>query len=79
MGSDTPSRLPETVGGACDGAVMTTNDYCPTCREEREFEQPPCVDGHDDCPERACVVCGYALFAGIIPDRPVRRARHLAA
>ncbi len=36
--------------------------HCAHCREEREFEQPPCEDGHDlDCPETACVECGLAV------------------
>ena len=36
--------------------------HCAGCRDEREFEQPPCVDGHDvDCPELACVECGMAV------------------
>lgn len=36
--------------------------HCAHCRDEREFEQPPCVDGHDlDCPELACVECGMAV------------------
>jgi hypothetical protein len=38
---------------------------CPECRDESPFEQPPCLDGHGgDCPEWACVSCGYAVFAG---------------
>ena len=36
--------------------------HCASCRDEREFEQPPCVDGHDvDCPELACVECRMAV------------------
>ena len=35
--------------------------HCVGCRDEREFEQPPCVDGHDDCPELACIECGLAV------------------
>jgi hypothetical protein len=42
--------------------------YCAECGQERAFEEPPCVDGHgDDCPERACVECGFAVLVGIIP------------
>jgi hypothetical protein len=38
--------------------------YCAGCRAEREFEVPPCVEGHgDDCPDLACVECGLAMFA----------------
>ena len=54
---------------------------CPTCGDERDFVQPPCVDGHTEeggeCPEWACAECGTALFAGavvaVVPV-PVRRA-----
>lgn len=36
--------------------------HCAHCRDDREFEQPPCVDGHGvDCPELACVDCGLAI------------------
>lgn len=35
---------------------------CPTCGVQREFEQPPCLDGHGpDCPEWSCVTCGHAI------------------
>jgi hypothetical protein len=38
---------------------------CPCCRDERAFEQPPCLDGHGaDCPEWACLDCGTALVVG---------------
>ncbi len=41
---------------------------CPSCDGDREFVQPPCVDGHTedggDCPEWACVDCGSAVVAG---------------
>jgi hypothetical protein len=37
---------------------------CPDCRTERLFEQPPCPDGHADCPEWVCTVCGCALVDG---------------
>jgi hypothetical protein len=37
---------------------------CPTCAALRAAEQPPCADGHGaDCPDRACVECGTALYA----------------
>lgn len=35
--------------------------FCPTCERETLAEAPPCWDGHDDCPDRACVECGTAL------------------
>lgn len=39
--------------------------YCSACGDERAFERPPCLDGHGaDCPEYACVDCGYAVFLG---------------
>lgn len=42
--------------------------YCPECGQERAFETPPCADEHgDDCPERICVECGLAVFAGTLP------------
>lgn len=38
------------------------SQHCTTCGGEREFEQPPCMDGHGgDCPEWLCVVCGHAI------------------
>jgi hypothetical protein len=54
---------------------------CPTCRDVTEFEQPPCVDGHDDveCPEWACADCGSAFVVGhasVVAD--VLRLRHAA-
>ena len=53
---------------------------CPTCADERPFEQPTCIDGHTedggDCPEWACADCGTALLTGdaVVVDVPVRRA-----
>lgn len=35
--------------------------HCPGCRTEREFETPPCAEHGADCPELACVICGWAL------------------
>lgn len=41
---------------------------CVHCGQECEFEQPPCADGHgDDCPELACVECGFAIVTGAFP------------
>jgi len=43
--------------------------FCAWCRAEREFERPPCVDGHDaECPDLVCVDCGLALFAFVADD-----------
>jgi hypothetical protein len=50
---------------------MTSYRYCPECRDERVFEQPPCEDGHDDCPDWICVDCGTGLvIARFAADRP---------
>jgi hypothetical protein len=35
---------------------------CTVCDELRDFEQPPCADSHDDCPELVCVTCGSAVI-----------------
>ncbi|HEX6498446.1 MAG TPA: hypothetical protein VF054_05370 [Micromonosporaceae bacterium] len=37
---------------------------CATCATITLFEQPPCLDGHDECPEWVCVRCGEALLVG---------------
>ena len=41
---------------------------CPSCDGDREFVQPPCVDGHTEdggeCPEWACADCGAAVVMG---------------
>lgn len=42
---------------------MTTR-FCAQCRAERIFEQPPCPDGHADCPEWSCTDCGAAYVTG---------------
>ena len=37
--------------------------HCPKCARARAVETPPCRDGHgSDCPDRACAICGTALF-----------------
>ena len=39
--------------------------FCATCRGDVSFEQPDCLEAHDeDCPEWVCVVCGEAVFLG---------------
>lgn len=38
---------------------------CPECRGPREFETPPCADGHDDCPELGCTGCGAAVMVAL--------------
>jgi hypothetical protein len=56
---------------------------CPSCGGDRDFEAPPCADGHGaDCPERACLQCGAALLVDpLVPrsPRPRRRAFGAAA
>jgi hypothetical protein len=54
---------------------------CPTCGDDRDFVQPPCVDGHTEdggaCPEWACADCGTALVVGdlvVLAAVPLRRA-----
>ena len=36
--------------------------HCPGCATEREFETPVCAEHGADCPELACVICGWALI-----------------
>jgi hypothetical protein len=33
---------------------------CVICNGDMLFEVPPCVDGHDECPELVCTRCGAA-------------------
>ena len=51
---------------AAEGRVWS----CPSCDGDREFVQPPCVDGHTEdggeCPEWACADCGAALVTGVV-------------
>ncbi|HET6910880.1 MAG TPA: hypothetical protein VFH54_16235 [Mycobacteriales bacterium] len=42
--------------------------YCPGCRGERPVEQPPCPDGHAECPEWYCTECGTAIVYGWLTD-----------
>jgi hypothetical protein len=61
---------------------MPMNRLCPSCGDERLFEAPPCIDGHGaDCPELACLDCGYAVLLDpetVLP-RPFRPALSSAA
>lgn len=42
--------------------------HCSDCGDERAFAPVGCLDGHDECPERACTECGAAvLLAGWLP------------
>jgi hypothetical protein len=55
--------------------MRTVLQHCPSCDEERDFETPPCPDGHGaECPELVCVQCGTTLLAGVIGCRPGRPA-----
>ncbi|GGK87664.1 hypothetical protein [Mangrovihabitans endophyticus] len=49
---------------------------CVICDADMTFEAPPCVDGHDECPELLCTRCGAAeiLFPHALRvRRPARR------
>jgi hypothetical protein len=71
-----------------DGALSV--QYCPTCAADQMVEIPPCVDGHLDCGDRACTVCGSALSCAVVLSpviclgevvagtRPVSAARRAA-
>jgi hypothetical protein len=50
-------------------AVLVVLD-CPECARPEMFEQPPCDDGHDPCPELICVTCTTAVVLGG-PSAPV--------
>jgi hypothetical protein len=55
--------------------MRTVLRHCSTCGDEREFEAPPCPDGHGcDCPELACVRCGTALVVEFVPPALPRPA-----
>lgn len=44
--------------------------WCAECADERPFEMPPCEDGHGlDCLDLACVDCGMAIVAGLLPEQ----------
>jgi hypothetical protein len=67
------------VGVPCHLGRMTTK-WCPACRDARFVEQPPCEDGHTDCPEWVCTVCGDAFVLGWLEaDAPVRKAPRRSA
>jgi hypothetical protein len=36
--------------------------FCSVCDGLRDFEQPPCDECHEDCPELVCVTCGSAVI-----------------
>ena len=60
--------------------VCMETRYCPGCRDKRVVEQPPCADGHLECPEWACIECGTAITIGWLATdapklTPARRSR----
>ena len=46
---------------------------CVICNGDMLFEVPPCVDGHDDCPELVCTRCGAAEMLFPVSLRLPRR------
>lgn len=40
--------------------------FCPSCATVVAFEEPPCPDGLEECPDQACTMCGTALFTGVV-------------
>jgi hypothetical protein len=45
--------------------------FCPTCRDLRSVEQPPCLDNHVDCPEWICLDCDTVIVVGwAVSDTP---------
>lgn len=62
--------------------MRDTEQYCPSCAAIVACEQPPCPDGHDECPEWICTLCGTALLAGVLDpcdDTTRRRSAYRAA
>jgi hypothetical protein len=63
---------------AAEGRVW----HCPACGDDREFVQPPCVDGHTEdggeCPEWSCADCGTAVFSAAPVAVAVVAARRAA-
>ena len=68
---------------AFDGLVITGAGVeafdCPLCGDVRDLVVPDCGDdafgAHDECPDRACAECGFALAVGSSRDRPSDRNR----
>jgi hypothetical protein len=53
--------------------MIAQHAYCPSCGHDAPVETPPCVDGHDDCPDRACLMCGAAIV--VDPALPLTAGR----
>jgi hypothetical protein len=64
-----------TVSGT---RVGDSDTFCPGCSTDRPFEQPPCDEHGGDCPELACVVCGWALIGPFEVAAVSLRPRRLA-
>jgi hypothetical protein len=47
---------------------------CVICNGDMLFEEPPCGDGHDECPELVCTRCGAAELLVPVTLRYWRRA-----
>jgi len=53
--------------------------WCSSCAAAREFVALECFDGHgEDCPERACMVCGVALLVPVLIEPQVVVERWVA-
>ncbi len=53
---------------------------CPSCRDVRAIESPPCLEGHGaDCPDRVCTECGTGFVLDPILPRPAARPARRAA
>lgn len=49
-----------------------TELLCSDCNATTLFVTPECQDGHDDCPDLMCVLCGLAVTrAGLLGDEQV--------
>lgn len=55
------SALPMSSLGSTTFELMALVLRCACCGEDRVFEQPPCPDEHDDCPDLMCTECGLVV------------------
>lgn len=67
-----PEPLSTVIG--IDGMVITAAGIeafdCPVCQQPTDLITPECLDGHTDCPDRACSRCGLALSLSWSVDPP---------
>jgi hypothetical protein len=62
--TDTHTHTHTGSGRTGTGSGSARQLHCPQCEQDCLFERPPCGDGHgEDCPEWACVCCGWAVMA----------------